>query len=257
MINLTDTFQTIFDRLKSGLPNGWFQDSTPNVDALITGAAQIDFAVYSGMQSVLPQMRIRTATGGMLDLIAGDFFGNNLLRLTNETDDEYRIRILIRLFMEQATKKAMSDILGLYTGVYPVIVEYGQAIDTTGFLATSGNETVAGYGSTVKAYHAFITVYQIATSPYANIGGYGSKISGYGVGLGSSYIHEIGYDNSFLNYMINEVKPIGTTCWLKVINADQNTIVNTYGATLVDPSVFLSDSFSGILSDSSKNPLEE
>jgi len=244
---------SILGKLKGALPVQWFGDSSPNSDAALAGASTAAADVYTLVQEITPQMRIRTSTDGFLDMASGDFFGNNLTRRPAEPDSSYLVRILASLFREQGTKKAMSDALGGYTGIYPLILEYGQSVDTTGFVITKGTDTVSGYGTTVKPHHAFITVYTISPLDFESIPGYGSNPSGYG--LTGAYVPQILQNYTYLFQLINAIKPIGTKIWVRVITADIGTLISTYGVTQVDPT--LMDSFGGILTDNTSNILTD
>lgn len=232
---MTDTQLAILHKLKSTLPAQWFGDSSPNIDSLLLGGPVYGLdSAHSLIQDVLPLMRIGTATGGILDLMAGDFFGNGLPRLFGEPDNSYRSRILSILFRKAATKQAMLDAIGYYTGVYPTIVEYSQPIDPIGFVVTRGDDTITGYGTVVKPHHAFITVYQMIAPQHPGVAGYGSPIGGYGVGR-VEYIPPASVDYQYLFQLINAIKPIGTKIWVKVINADVDILLTTYGVTLAYP----------------------
>jgi len=150
----------MFDRLKSLLPTGWFGDNNPIRDALLWGYAQTlswAFTLYLYAQS---QTRIKTATDGWLDLIGLDFFGNNLPRLSAQTDASYLNRILINIFRERATRKGMSQVLFDLTGRWPTIIEPSKP-DDCGCLGATLYLGVSGpIGSTICPYQAFVTVYR-------------------------------------------------------------------------------------------------
>ena len=246
---------SIQGKLKGALPVQWFGDSSPNSDAALAGASTAASDVYELVQGIIPQMRIRTATDGFLDMISVDFFGNNLPRLVSESDDSFRFRILVALFRDQGTKSAMSEAIGAYTGWYPVIVEYQQAVDSTGFVITAGSDTVSGYGGTVKPHHAFITVFTTAPAGSGSIPGYGSAPSGYGVS--GAYTPKLTANFTYLFQLINSVKPIGTKIWVKVITADSATLKSTYGAVQAFVATVLTDSYGGLLSDGANNLLSD
>lgn len=223
----------VLKRLKALLPLQWFGEDSPNLDVALAGPGNGITSVYELLRDVDKQIRISTATGGVLDLIAGDFFGNGLLRLAEESDDAYRARIMGTLFREQGTKKAMEAAIGSYTGMCPNIVEAGGTVDPRGFIPTRGANMGTNYGDTVKPYHAFITVYRITGYQYANISGYGDPAAGYGVGQGS-YIDHVGQVDEALLDLINMVKPYGTRIWVKTITGPLQYLLDT-GAVQWDP----------------------
>ncbi|WP_435607731.1 phage head spike fiber domain-containing protein [Pseudomonas knackmussii] len=121
--------QNMFDRLVGLLPAGWFGDSNPIRDALLWGYAQALAWAYTLYLYAKAQARIKTATDGWLDLIALDFFGNNLLRNSNQADSSYRNRILINIFRERATRHAVEQVLLDLTGRMPKIIEPARPAD--------------------------------------------------------------------------------------------------------------------------------
>src|SRR5580658_3900532 len=98
-------------RIKSLLPYRWFPDSTPILDALLSGPAWALSFIYSLIQYAQSQTRIATATDGFLDLISYDFFGSNLPRNQQEFDASFRARILATLLRPKATRPAMISML--------------------------------------------------------------------------------------------------------------------------------------------------
>ena len=122
----------IFARLKAILPARWFgspADSTPILDAVLQGVANLLAFVYSLYAYAKLQTRISTATDGYLDLIAADFFGTTLQRTTGQSDESYRALILANLFREKATRNALIRVLQDFTGQTPVIVEPTKPAD--------------------------------------------------------------------------------------------------------------------------------
>jgi len=119
-------------RLKAQIPVSWFK-SSPKFDATLQGPAWALSTIYSQITYAALQTRIATATDGFLDLIANDFFGTNLLRLTNETDGAYRTRILANLFVKGPTRANMSAVLALITGRTPDIFEPSNTNDSGGW----------------------------------------------------------------------------------------------------------------------------
>jgi hypothetical protein len=82
------------------------------------------------------QLRIATASDGFLDVISADFFGTTLPRKTNESDAAFRNRIIINLFRERATRKAVTQVLTTLTGRAPLIVEPSRPADTGAYGGT-------------------------------------------------------------------------------------------------------------------------
>ena len=85
--------QDICRRLRAVLPTQWFPDSTPVLDAVLSGFASGWSWIYDILQYVKAQTRIATASDVWLDMIAMDFFGGRLVRWPNQEDDVLRSRI--------------------------------------------------------------------------------------------------------------------------------------------------------------------
>lgn len=150
----------MFGRLKNLLPIGWFGDNNPILDALLWGYAQAlswGFTLYLYAKS---QTRIKTATDGWLDLIALDFFGNNLVRLNGQLDPSYLNRILINIFRERATRKSIDQVLYDLTGRHPLIIEPAKPDDCGCLGATLYLGAAGPVGSTSCPYQAFVTAYR-------------------------------------------------------------------------------------------------
>lgn len=122
-------------RIKATLPR-WFADSSPILDAMLSGVAQALSFVYSLYLYAQMQTRIKMASDGWLDLIAGDFFGTRIARKANQTDASFRAIIIANLFRERATRKALIQVLTDLTGRAPVLIEPQQPGDTGAYGGT-------------------------------------------------------------------------------------------------------------------------
>jgi len=191
----------IVGRQFNELPNKWFGNAPPIVTALLTGAANAFASIYSGIQFVKAQTRVKTATGGFLDLISLDLFGPNVLpRLANETDAAYAIRIQYNMTAPRGSRAGLIQMLTYLTGRVPTVFEPGYTADTGGWASVSnaaagggllafddGSGTVGagGYGSTLLPFQFFMTVYRPKGSGIANLAGYASVLNASaGGGLG-------------------------------------------------------------------------
>lgn len=125
----------IFSRLMGYLPR-WFGDSPPVVTALMRGAATGFAFIYLLIGYAILQTRIKSATGGWLDMIAADFFGSDLIRRTNESDPSFLNRIIVNMFRERGTRAAVVKVLTDLTGRAPLIVEPKRPSDTGGYGGT-------------------------------------------------------------------------------------------------------------------------
>lgn len=252
--------QTMFIRVKSFLPKSWFPNPSPIVDSFLMGFAKIGEIVKTSIDEVVPQLRIKTATGGVLDLIANDMFGSSLLRSFNESDSDYRLRILIELFRERATYPAMMESIAYFTGFYPVIVESGKDIDATGYVLSEGSISTNegdGYGVVVRSFHCFISIYIPYSSEYANVAGYGVSTSGYSVFSRGEYVHSKELDINSLLQIINTVRPVSTKIWVKTIQDTYNNILNLHGALPYDLPKTLSGEHRGLFIDRNNTSITE
>ena len=148
-------------RLKALLPNGWFRDSTPVLDAVLSGIGSALAAVYGLTQYARLQTRIATATDAFLDLISFDFFGATLPRRSQEGDESFRTRIIAALFPERVTRRGMYRTLLALTGRVPVIFEPARPKDTGAYNTNTLGYGVAGaYGSLALPGQSFITAFR-------------------------------------------------------------------------------------------------
>lgn len=128
---MTGDKQDMISRLNRLLPASWFPDpgSRPNTDAVLEGyATQAEF-IYGLTEEAARQMRIGTATGGFLDLIAADFFGTSLLRPVGQSDDNFRETILDEILAPRGTRAALRQRVQRLTGRLPWVIEPERPAD--------------------------------------------------------------------------------------------------------------------------------
>lgn len=205
-------------RLQNLLPTGWFGDTNPIRDALLTAYAQGLAWAYSLYIYAKAQTRIKTASDSWLDLIGLDFFGDGLIRYSSQTDDSYRNRILINIFRERATRPGMRQVLLDLTGREPVIVEPARPIDVgclgqTMYLGASGQ-----LGSVVKPYQAFVTVYRPVGSGAGNWPGIATSPFGLSVTSGMVPSTQLfpAVSDADIVAAIEATKPYGSTIWYRI-----------------------------------------
>jgi hypothetical protein len=217
------TRQTIYEILRGYLPPSWFGDTSPVINGLINGSASVMAIVFDNILEAALQLRIKTATGGFLDLVAGDFFGNTLARKTHESDTIYRARILTYMFRERATRNGLKIILTDITGRTPRIVETERPMDTGGYRGGGvGYGTAGAYGSMLTPFQCFVEVYRPPTSGVPFISGYGCSPAGYNVPSQGEYASmsmvEGFVQDTDIYHAIDMVKPIGTIVWTQIKN---------------------------------------
>lgn len=217
---MTGDQQDVFARIKSTLPR-WFGDSTPVLDSVVSGFAAVLSNIYALYAYAKLQTRILTATGGFLDLIAGDFLGDKLHRKSNETDAQYRARIRINLFRERGTRAGLVKVLTDITGRAPTVFEPQRPADTGAYGGPAiGYGMAGGYGSLLLPAQCFVTIYRPATSGVPNVAGYGISTGGYGQASQADYatLSQVqGYvTDADLYAAADSVKPAGTVVWATI-----------------------------------------
>ncbi len=211
----------IAKRITTVLPTGWFTSDASLIAAITQGLANGHAFIYSLIQGVKSQTRIKTATDAFLELIAQDFFGSNVVRRTNQSDKSFKARITSNLFRERATRRGLSLLLTELTGRAPAIFEPSMPSDTGAYRApNSGYGLAGGYGSVALPFQAFVTVYRAKSTGIPTVAGYGTSSSGYSVASQGQYASI----NSVINAVndadiyaaIDSVKPAASTIWTRI-----------------------------------------
>lgn len=121
-------------RLRGNLPP-WFppQGAAPVLDAILTGIATVLSNIYGVVAFARSQVRISTASGGFLDLIAWDYFGDLIARYSDDTDASFLARILQFLLMPRITRAGITAMLTALTGRKPGILALWNPQDCGGW----------------------------------------------------------------------------------------------------------------------------
>lgn len=211
-------------RIKGVLPDQWFADTTPVLDALLAGPAQVWAGLHASIRWAARQLRFGTATGLWLDALARDFFGSELARRTDELDDAYRLRLHRELLRERGTRRAVSQALMDVTGRAPVIIEPAHCGDTGAYsgLGVSGGTGFAYgqagvWGSLQHPFQVFITTPRPAGSGLPGGVGWG----GGGYNLGQITYTDLDairgrITDKDITDAVKAVLPIGTTAWVRI-----------------------------------------
>jgi len=144
-------------RLRLTLPTGWFADTAPVLDGLLSGFAAAWVSLYDLLQYVLIQTRVRTATGEFLELAARDYLSDSFLRRPNEADGDYRSRLLRAMGRTRATRPAI--IAAAEAAGYTIeIFEAAQPGNTGAYNVPNGLawSTVGGWGSIQMPFESLI-----------------------------------------------------------------------------------------------------
>jgi hypothetical protein len=180
---MTGDTQDFLGRLKLVLPARWFGDTTPILDALLTGLASAWSGLYQLLTFLKTQTRIATATGIFLDIASVDYLGGKLPRRAGEADAAYSARIRANLLTPRATRASVTQTLTTLTGRAPAIFEPLNATDTGGYNVSLGYNTTGGYGSVNLPYQFLLTAFRPNSTPISNAGGYNDGPGGYNTGL--------------------------------------------------------------------------
>lgn len=208
-------------RLQRLIPSGWFTvGASPLRDGVLSGIANTLAFCYSLLAYLRLQSRISTATDGFLDLIANDFFGNRLVRASNQSDDSFRARILSSVLRERGTRKSVIDILTQLTGRAPVVFEPRRIADTGAYGGPNlAYDLVGGYGALNEPFEAFVKVYRPLGQGVPNVAGYDIPTGAYDTGSQAEYIALSmiqGITDADLFAAVDSVRPAGTTLWVQL-----------------------------------------
>ncbi len=219
MIGDTNDF---LSRLKATLPK-WFGDSSPILDAVLSGYATAASFVYGLIGYARLQTRIKTTTDDFLDLLSADLFGAALPRKTNESDGNFRARILINLLRERGTRNAITVILQALTGILPRIFEPWRPLDTGGYgIGGVGYGAGGAYGSLLLNNQVFVTAHRAAGTGIPNVIGYGQSPGGYATPSQFEYASLAMIQGQVADAdiygAVESVRPVGTTAWVQIGN---------------------------------------
>lgn len=209
----------VLARLKSVLPS-WFPQSTPILDGVLSGFAQIGAWGYSLLQYTQAQTRIATATDGFLDLAAFDFFGLRVRRKAAQPDAVLRGVIKAEVLRERDTRRGMIKALTDLTGTPVSIFEPSYAYDTGGYntYGLAFDETGA-WGSRDLPFQMFITVVEPIGAGVPNVAGFDTGYGAWGGGY-SSLIDKNAITGNVTNQDIYDTveatRAAGVTCWVNI-----------------------------------------
>jgi hypothetical protein len=214
----------IVNRLQRLIPNGWFPNGlSPIRDAVLTGYANIFAFVFALIAYVRLQTRIATASDGFLDMIAADFFGNNLLRQANQLDTSYRSRIQSGIFLERCTREGIIGVLTQLTGREPVVFNPQRTSDTGVYNGPGlAYNTAGGYGSMQYPYQSFVTAFRPPNTGLTGLAGYGTPNGAYNGPSSLEYINlaqvQGSVQDSDIFAAVDGVRVCGTIIWMRISN---------------------------------------
>jgi hypothetical protein len=215
---------TFAARLRVLLPNGWFPDAAPILDAILSSLGE-PWAWLSRMLCyVAKQARLATATGAWLDLAATDYLGTTLPRLSGESDLSYRNRVEQNILREAATRPAIISAIQESTRAVVTVFEPARCSDTGTYgsladsLSTAGYGVAGGWGNVNLPYQFFMSIATIAQPGDPEPIGYGIPGGGYGAGSVeycslASIPGEL--TDGDIRELILQLLPVNTTAWIR------------------------------------------
>ena len=212
-------------RLKAVLPSRWFGDVSPVLDGVLAGLASAWATIYSLLTYAQLQTRVSTATDVWLDMAATDFFGADLPRRSNESDDAFRARILLEMVRARGTRPAVTATLTDLTGRTPVILEPWRPADTGVWGSAQGSSYGLGYGAAGRwgslaiPYQFFVQAYRPIETGLPYVAGYGDICGGYGAGAaawmsGDALGNQV--TDAEIYQRVAEVLPACATAWVRI-----------------------------------------
>ena len=208
----------------------WFGapgQAPPGLRLLLSMSSRLASWLHDLIAYARLQTRIRTATGGWLDLIGHDFYGARIVRRQGQGDESWRSRILIEMFRPRATRPAMAAVLRDLTGQEPRIFEPQRPQDVGGIGIPSGlGLGVAGaIGSLGRPGEVFIEVFRDPDAGIPFAAGIGASSGGVGVAsrlvIGSLDQIRGGLTEADIYAAIEATRAVGIICWTRISQVGQ------------------------------------
>jgi hypothetical protein len=220
----------IATRIFRWLPARWFPTGCGQgtlIFAIVSGLAAGFSMIYTTIAYAGLQVRIATATDGWLDLIAGDYFGNTLMRNAGEPDAAFSNRLRREILREKVTREALDRVIFDTTGNHPVLIEANRVSDVgawrQGFAWRTGS-----YGSAGLPFQIFVTSPRQNPVPFPILGGWRVLPAAYrGTGLAyslPSIMPPAQPPDAAIIAAIERVRPAGITVWLQLTNQPVSTL---------------------------------
>ncbi|GAC1332132.1 MAG: hypothetical protein NVSMB20_03200 [Bradyrhizobium sp.] len=223
MAFVAETTAALASKLKAALPARWFPDTTPVLDAPISGFAAAWAALSDQLAYTSTQSRLTTVSDAWLDIAAADFKPKAFGRKPGESDAVFRAR-LVPILRDKVTRAALIGRLKDLTGNTATVFEPSLPADANGGYGTSMGYGVAGhfYGSIVNPFQVFITLQRPLGQGVAVAAGYGQASGGYRTGYSEYASLDLAAphvtDQDIYNAVV-ETLPVGTIGWVKLSGA--------------------------------------
>lgn len=217
----TGDAQDMQARIRRLLPSRWFADSSPVLDAVLSGGASMLSFLYAGVAYVSRQTRLLTATESGLDAFAFDYLGSRIARRAGESDDLFRIRVKREILRHKVTRQSLSDNLFELTGHRPRIFEPALTTDTSGWnrAPLAFNNGTGRWGSRRLPYQAFVTAYRPPADGPPGVSGFNDSPGGWGAGrfeLQSRASIQGGVTDEVIREAVVSTIACGTVVWLNI-----------------------------------------
>jgi hypothetical protein len=214
-------------RISRWLPARWFPSGQGTlIGALAAGFGAAFASLYAAIAFAALQLRIATAGGGFLELIAGDYFGNRLPRNAGEADAAYSTRIRREILRERVTREAIDRVIFDTTGNHPAIVELNRPADIGGWrqgfawYTRSWTGPAGSYGSKQLPFQVFITTPRINPLRFPTMGGWEAV---YGAYRGPNFAYALPAifpppppPDATIIAALERVRASGVTYWLQL-----------------------------------------
>ena len=204
-------------RLTSVLPRGWLSDDVPVANLVFSSFGAAWSAIYDLISSTVKLTRIRSSSGGFLDLISEDYFGLSFPRQAGEMDLSFISRIEKELLRPRGTRIALQQALTDLTGQAAHIIEPARPDDTGGYsVGGTAYNSAGAWGNLSLAYNLFVTAYRPRGTGIA-------EVAGYGTGGPSMYGNLSMVANAVSDTDIYQtaaaVLPVNAVAWLRIGNS--------------------------------------
>lgn len=237
----TGSSADIVERVKVLLPKRWFAWAAPYRDAIIGGLADVATTLYALIAYARLQVRVATATGIWLDIIAYDFLGRYLYR-AGLADDDFQALIQATVLQERVTRPGMVSAITKLVGIPPQLIEPWSPNDCGGYgMQNVGYGRAGAWGSIALPNQVFIKISRNALAPSGVpwVDGYGGWAAGYATPATSpstltsttfgasqyigSGIAELGITDDVIERIIGATRPTATIAWIKFADGAPST----------------------------------
>jgi hypothetical protein len=209
------------------VPRTWFSDVARKIGgrfyALMAGFGEGAAFIYQAIQTLRANSRLLTTQDiAVLTLFSRDFFGGTLPFLAGETPDQYRRRILARMFLPGGTREGIRRSVYNLTGLSPVLIEPWNPNDCGAWdVGPWGYDVAGAWGDPTLPWTGFARIQRptsVASNgqPYAYA--YDAGYAGYDTPLGDfADLQPLStIPDSQLYAAVDGAKAIGTTVWVQL-----------------------------------------